>query len=181
MSADSAIPLDSLNDVRSALGAVRGIYGEYAEFFSGVFSRLESVSEAAQTRQQSRDRQLQELQRQQQLWDQDRAILERELEAVRNRAAELNAALAQQKREAEMQQSQWAAELKQMRRTLQQMARRLAAPAEQASVPAAAEFDARPPAPTAGREAEADPVLDSVVAQFQLLQSDSARRRKANG
>ncbi len=177
MPSDSTIQLESLSDVRNALGAVRSAYGECAEFFTGVFARLESVSDAMKTREQSRDRQLLEFQRQQQLWDQERTILERELEAVRNRAAELSEALEQQKRDAATQQTEWAGELKRMRRTLQQMAHRLVERAEMPAPTAAADHDVRPrPSEPAH---DADPVLNSVMAQFEILQNDAARRREA--
>ncbi len=177
MSADSSIQLDSLNDVRSALGSVRGLCGEYVDFFSGVFSRLESASEAVEAREQSRERQLAELQRQQQLWEQERTILERELEAVRNRAAELSEELAQQKRDADAQQAQWSRELKSMRRALQQMSHRLTERVEEPSAPVTAAPPEAPRARPAKTTGAADPVLNSVMAQFELLQSDAARRR----
>ena len=175
MSADSTIPLEGLSDVREALGTVRTIYGECAEFFSGVFSRLESVSDAMKARELARDRQLGEFKRQQQLWDQERTILEHELETVRNRAAELSESLAQQKRDAEMQQNQWAAEFKRMREMLQEMACRMAEGGVETAAPAPTEN--RSHGHPSGSDG-ADPVLNSVMAQFQILQSDAARRRK---
>jgi len=161
--------------VREALGTVRTIYGECAEFFSGVFSRLESVSDAMKARELARDRQLGEFKRQQQLWDQERTILEHELETVRNRAAELSESLAQQKRDAEMQQNQWAAEFKRMREMLQEMACRMAEGGAEAAAPAPSEHHSRrgPSGP-----GEPDPVLNSVMAQFEILQNDAARRRR---
>jgi chromosome segregation ATPase len=175
VSADPATHLDALGHVRDAIGTVRAVHGEYAEFFSGVFARLESVSGAVKVRQQASERELDELRQKQHLWEQERAVLEHELEAVRNRAAELSSALAQQRRDAELQQNQWAAELKGMRKALQQVAHRLAERGEKA--PEAASPGADRPPGTSKVDDVSDPVLNSVMAQFEILQNDVARRR----
>ena len=117
---------------------------------------------------------MQEMQQQHGQVEQERRLLESELEAVRNRAVEMAEMLDEQKRQATQQQGQWTDELKRMRRLLEDMSVRTVrdepvVPVEQQPVP-------RQPAP---RRA-ADPALDSVMAQFEMLQKDLARRR-ANG
>ncbi len=175
MPADSATQLEHLGEVRDALGTICAVHDEYADFFSGVFSRLESMSDVVR----ARDWKIEDLQQQRQLWEQERSALERELEAVRNRAAEMNEAMVQQKHDAELQQSQWSEELKRMRKALQQMAHRLAKCNEEAAAPPSAVANSRSleahvnPAP--------DPVLDSVMAQFEVLRKDVARRRETRG
>jgi len=126
--------------------------------------------------------QFQQMAEQQQGLQRERAELETELEMVRSRAAELTESLAEQKRQASEQQARWADELKRMRHMLEGMSRQLAAGA----------FDSRQldPQPrerpvcevpsAAGPVEVADPVLDSVKAQFEMLQRDLARRRAGN-
>ena len=99
---------------------------------------------------------------------QEHAVVECELDAVRTRAAELAEALDVERRAHNQQQGIWAEELHRMRRVLESLAQRAAAPA---GVPT--------PAPAAAAVGSADPVLDSVMAQFALLQKDVARRRSA--
>jgi len=108
--------------------------------------------------------------------EQERTLLEGELETVRNRAAEMAESLAEQKRGLARQQTQWADELKQMRRLMEALSRRLS---ETPPAPAAAPQPAAPSASgaEAGHSSDDDPVLDSVMAQFQMLQQDLARRR----
>lgn len=108
--------------------------------------------------------------------EQERTLLEGELETVRNRAAEMTESLAEQKRSLARQQIQWADELKQMRHLMEGLSRRLS---EAPPAPAAAPQPASPSAsgPEPGHTSDDDPVLDSVMAQFQMLQQDLARRR----
>ncbi|MDZ7618598.1 MAG: hypothetical protein U1E05_16460 [Patescibacteria group bacterium] len=171
MPADPAIQLDHLGEVRDALAAVCAVHDEYGEFFAGVFSRLESMSDVVR----ARDQQIEELQQQQRLWEQERSALERELEAVRNRAAEMNETITQQKRDAENQQNQWSGELKRVRKALQRMAERGARRDENTFEPSAELVAPRSLASVAAPGP--DPVLDSVMAQFEVLRKDVARRR----
>lgn len=104
---------------------------------------------------------------------QERSELEHELETVRNRAAELAEALAEQKREMSDQQTAWAEELRRMRRLMETMVERQLANTSAAPPPPAEKPAASEPAIPSG-----DPALDSVMAQFEMLQRDVARRRK---
>lgn len=106
---------------------------------------------------------------------QERARLEAELEMVRDRAAEMSEMLAQQKREMAQERSQWTEELKRMRHLLETHSAGAVAPVREVpSAPVVAESHPAPKAPVP----ESDPVLDSVMAQFEMLQKDLARRRK---
>lgn len=123
---------------------------------------------------------LAELEQQRGAWSEERAVLETELDSVRNRAAELTDALDEERRRVAEERKGWAEELRRMRRLLETLADRppptpppLAVPPAQAN-PATA--GSRPPAEA---DAANDPVLHSVMAQFEILQKDLARRRKA--
>jgi chromosome segregation ATPase len=124
---------------------------------------------------------------------QEKAELENELELVRTRAAELHETVAEQKNQLREERSVTTTELKELRRLVEQQAELLAQleppenvrnsmPAPRISIPSKA------PAPSttntvaasaAAEEAEpADPVVNSVMAQFAKLQKDVAQRRK---
>ncbi len=106
-------------------------------------------------------------------WAQERATLETELDAVRNRAAELADTLDNQRQQASGERKDWAEELRQMRQLLESLGQRGAIALPGAAAPAAAASE------PAEAEDSQDPVLDSVMAQFEILQKDLARRRKA--
>jgi uncharacterized phage infection (PIP) family protein YhgE len=127
------------------------------------------------------ERKLAELERQHASLEQDRAVLEKELESVRNRAADLAESLSEQKRITAQQQTQGNSELQRMRELLESLARRdpLAKQTRDDEPPPA---PAEPPTNAAAAKsqassASADPVLGSVLAQFEMLQQDRARRR----
>lgn len=100
----------------------------------------------------------------------ERAALETELELVRNQTAELAETIAAERKQSAEERSEGSAELKRMRRLLELIADRSTA------APASPQAAARPSGDAAG-EPPADPVLDSVMAQFEVLQKDLARRR----
>jgi DNA repair exonuclease SbcCD ATPase subunit len=114
-------------------------------------------------------------------FDQERAALEEELESVRQRCEELSGTVAEQKRQLAEERAEWTAEFRQLRKILDKQSQILAqrvehhAPAPLAVVPAAAAACAAPNG--GGARAPVDPVLGSVMNQFQLLQKDAARRR----
>jgi chromosome segregation ATPase len=105
----------------------------------------------------------------------ERLALETELESLRCRAAELAEALEEQKRQAGQQQTQWVAELRQQRALLTVLASRLT---EQKLAAVQAPAGGRGAARLEG-EGEPDPALASVMAQFEILQQDVARRRSS--
>jgi septal ring factor EnvC (AmiA/AmiB activator) len=196
VSADVLEHSAGLSCLRGALAEIHASHRDCEQFFAEVFEQFDLLSgelgaraqqvaqsalqdrrqeSAADSRRAQLQEQIQQMTRQQALLEQERTQLESELEAVRNRAAETAELLAEQKRLSVQQQSVWADELKRLRCLLEGMSRRLAE-----VLPAA---DA--PRPEAGRKgavqhvpkAAADPALDSVVAQFEILQKDLARRR----
>jgi chromosome segregation ATPase len=116
------------------------------------------------------DQILEDTRQQRASWEQERSAMETELEAVRERAAELAEALAGQKRSATQQQAEWTGELRRMRSLLEAISGQMAQEEGRAS--------AAQPARSNGTGAgSGDPALDSVMAQFQLLQHEVAQRR----
>ncbi len=124
-----------------------------------------------------------QVQEERRLLQQERVVLESELEAVRNRAAEMAETLAEQKRQMAEQRDAWSLELRQMRLLLESLPAQLnshpqpvpvGSPEAEAGMEAVGAVSA--PAVAAG-----DAVLDSVMAQFQMLQKDRARQRENAG
>jgi DNA repair exonuclease SbcCD ATPase subunit len=130
----------------------------------------------------------------------ERAALEEELETVRQRCEELAGTVAEQKRQIAEERAEWTAEFRQLRKILDKQSQLLAqrmdhhAQAPLAVVPAAAACAApngsngangsngsngaaANGANAAAARGAVDPVLGSVMNQFQLLQKDAARRR----
>lgn len=113
-----------------------------------------------------------------------RAVLETELDSVRNRAAEMAETVAVQKGQLAEERAQWSGEFKRMRRLLETLTKRQAAQEEEetadrwspAAVPQGAMQQVAEPVGAVAHGG--DPVLGSVVAQFEMLQKDLARRRK---
>jgi len=188
------------SEMLTALEQTRNQFGQLTEISQQLAAAREELS---QTRQDIRRQQEQlaalsataspqasgeasshalDFQRERSAWEQERAVLETELDSIRNRAADLAQTLEAERRQLAEQRSQWTEELKQMRRMLEELRRQPTAgpgPVEAAAQQAPAE--ASPPEPSQGKPAneENDPVLDSVMAQFEMLQKDLARRRKA--
>ncbi len=135
--------------------------------------------------------------------EQERAALEEELESVRSRAVGMAQSLAEQKKQMAEEHAEWAAELRQLRRILDKQAAWISQHAEMGAVPwahpsgqypppgtdgypnaaaAAAGYGRSHPAgfPAAGGAPprQADPVVGSLISQFELLQKDVARRKE---
>lgn len=111
--------------------------------------------------------------------EQERLVLETELDTVRNRAAEMAETLADQRREMGEERTRWALELKRMRSLLEALAnRQMQPPAVLGPRQPPIEVEAAAPATTPAPAPSDDPVLESVVAQFEMLQKDIVRRRE---
>ncbi len=127
--------------------------------------------------------------------ERERTELESELETVRQRCEELSETVAEQKRQLTDERAEWTAEFRQLRKILDKQSQLLAQRIESvpgtptttttvnfphmaasATAPVAAGASvAAAPAQNAGA---IDPVLGSVMNQFQMLQKDAARRRQ---
>lgn len=188
---------DKLHDVQQAacaqLEGVAGLGGQLTAVCEQLHALGRQVAALEQhmrepatppeeTNQQGRlQRQLTELARRHDALRHERAELETELEAVRVRAAELSEALHEQKKRTTQLESEWAAELRRMRRALELSLRE---PTEGAPAAGRGRTQSRSragggPGGQAGPGADEadDPVLDSVMAQFEIIQRDMARRR----
>jgi chromosome segregation ATPase len=102
---------------------------------------------------------------QQAAWQQDRDGLEAKLEAERQRSAQQNEALAEQRRLAAQQQAELAGELKRMRSLLEVLLNHI-------NQPLVANTGDRTQTASSDNAA-----LESVLAQFEMLQRDLAERR----
>lgn len=124
---------------------------------------------------------LADLEQQRGAWSQERAVLETELDCVRNRAAELTDALEEERRRVAEERKGWAEELRRMRRLLETLADRPSPPATPRGGMPPVQASPAIAGSRLSEEADSanDPVLDSVMAQFEILQKDLARRRKA--
>lgn len=161
---DAAVDTSRLRDQLAQVNAA------LAEARSDVIREQKRAAEAGDPRQSASQQRVHDLER-------ENAALEAELEALRNRAAELAEHLSHGTRVMAEERAQWLGELRQLRRTVErsvqgQIERIVVGPDQ--SHPAATVHEA--PAETAAN----DPVLDSVMAQFELLQRDLTRRRSSN-
>lgn len=118
--------------------------------------------------------------------EQDRIALETELEVVRNRAAELLETLSEQRRQMAEERAHWSGELKRLRRLMEVLLDRQidAAPEYESgngqSRPKVVGYEEQERSHPAAASGAGDPVLDSVTAQFEVLQKDLSRRRRNN-
>jgi hypothetical protein len=134
----------------------------HLERLTGALAELATRQWSAGTEEQLA--QILETTRQQEAaWRQDRAGLEAELEAARQRALEQSEALAVQRSAAAQQQAELSGELKRMRSLLEGILKQMHQPAgAEAGDPAASSENA---------------ALASMLAQFEILQRDLAQRR----
>jgi chromosome segregation ATPase len=144
------------------LARLAGIAAELAE------ARSQSGGEGQPEAQRRFQQMWEDAQQQRIAWEQERIGMEAELEAVRARAADLSEALAEQKRQAAQQQAGLAGELGRMRSLLEALCGQMRGQSVAG--------EARP-TPREAAAAGGDPVLESVLAQFEMLQQDVARRR----
>ena len=183
---ESAAPAFDPSPLEQRLDQLTELIGQLAEAQAAAAAMgSEEATEPDELQQQ-----LDAIEQQRREWDNERTAMVTELEVVRNRAAEMTDLLDQQKRGAEQQQVQWSEELRQMRQLLggimehmeqHEVAAPAAGPAPRA-LAAADDGEGKPEQPSTPSETESsddDPVLDSVMAQFEILQKDIARRKKA--
>lgn len=166
-SADLTRMADDLAATRQELAEARDELRSQREVLSQISFTHDPASDS-----DIRDR-LDRIEQERLNWAQERAALETELDSVRNRAAELADTLDDERQRASGERKDWAEELRQMRQLLQSLSERASSPAPAAAMPISVASE------PAEQEDAQDPVLDSVMAQFEILQKDLARRRKA--
>jgi len=184
---------DSLAGVASELAQTRSELVETRREILLQREKLEVVrteSDQTQTNEQIQD-QLRRAAEERAEMELERRELETELETVRRRAAEISEAFEQQKRQMAEQQAQWTEELRRQRHLLESVTDRLGEGGSTPAVrPQQTREERRPQESPQRREvtkpekqpdsttAADDSVLDSVMAQFEVLQKDLARRRR---
>ncbi len=150
---DRAASSHSFESIQECLQQLTDVSAESAaaQSLSGHDEHLSQVIEA--TRQQ------------QAAWEQDRANLEAQLAAERQRSAEQNEVLTEQRRLTAQQQAELAGELKRMRALLEVLLNNMNQPPEGN--------------PGDGNQASSseNAALETVLAQFEMLQRDLAERR----
>jgi chromosome segregation ATPase len=159
---------DDLAMARNEFQTVRGELARHSEELTTVRSQTLAASQEAEL---SIKNKILDMEQQQSLLEKERAVMETELESVRSRAMEISELLAEQKRMSVPQQSQWADELQQMRTLLETLTRQITETKRQSESSPVVK-------PSSGVAAVAlgDPVLESVLAQFEILQQDRFSR-----
>lgn len=150
---------------------------DLAEAREEIRSQRDLLSQVPQQSEGAGDREihdrLAQMEQEKLAWTQERAVLETELDTVRDRAAELSGALDEERQRAQGDRKGWTDELRQMRQMLQSLSEQQGSRVPDAGVTSPVDSE-----PSAESDSQ-DPVLDSVMAQFEILQKDLARRRKA--
>ena len=168
------LPVESSSPTAAA---IESLNGQFAQQFLALHERIQALQQDPPEAQE-----LDALR-------QERLELETELELVRARSAELQETVSRQKRELAAQRAEVNEELKELRTLIAEQGELFAHHEPGASEPAvhhepAAEKHSSPAAsgPVAVHEhplaKPADPVVNSVMAQFAKLQRDIAQRRK---
>lgn len=164
--------LQELQQQREEIQGVRQITEQQTEAITAALTQHQTEGGAPRDETEENLRQLEQQHAQ---VEQERRMLESELESVRNRAAEMSESLTRQKHEMTRQQADWSKELKHMRCAIEGISEGMIAGSSPAVAPGPAPVKQSAEAPLAMDDA--DPVLDSVMAQFEMLQKDLAKRR----
>jgi hypothetical protein len=103
------------------------------------------------------------------------AAMQKEFQALRCELSRYGDQLSEQKSMSDTRQNQWADDLRQMRSMLENLVRQTTESKRRAEAPAAAK-----PQSAVAAAASGDPVLESILAQFEVLQQDRLFRRPDN-
>jgi chromosome segregation ATPase len=114
--------------------------------------------------------------------EQERTALETELEMVRSRAAELTETLDQERKQMAQDRAEWSSELKQLRRLLERQARLATTPVPpgERQVQRAPDADVEHTGNGVQAPRRSDPVVGSVLAQFDRIRQQRLAARAAN-
>ena len=169
----TAIRCQTLAASQEVESSIRNKISEMDEHRSLLEKEREAMEKAVESNITNK---IHDIDQQQSLLEKDRAAMEKELAAVGNKAAEIADLLAEQKRMSVPQQGQWAEEMQQMRALLENMNRQIAQSKRHAESSPAVK-----PLSGVAAVASSDPVLESVLAQFEVLQQDRVFRRSEGG
>jgi chromosome segregation ATPase len=164
---------ETQTQMREFQGQAQQAWDSVRKALEDLATRSESVQGGGMDHQRL-EQILDDARQQRAAWEQERAALEAELETVRNRSAELAETLSEQKRLSAQQQAEWSSELKRMRSLLEAISGQMVQDGSGTAATRSARGET-----AAG--AAADPVLDSVMAQFAMLQQEVTQRRAARG
>lgn len=165
----SAISSQSISASQEVQSSIKDEIRQMDEQRSLLEKECAAMEKAAESNIQNK---IQDVERQQALLENQRAAMEMELASVGDKAARIADMLAEQKRISAPQQAEWVENLLQMRAMLENLTRQFAQGKRQ--------VEASPPVirqTGVAAAASADPVLESVLAQFEVLQQDRVFRR----
>jgi hypothetical protein len=158
-----------LSTARNEFQNMRGELARHSEALMAASSQSRTVSQEAKAGIINK---ISDVEQQQSLLDTKREALAEELECVRSLAETMAALLAEQKRSSDTGQNQWSEELRQMRSMLESLTGQI----DEGKVPVESSPAVKPESGV-GAVALTDPVLESVLAQFEVLQQDRFSRR----
>ena len=165
----SAIRSQSIAAWQEVRSSIKDKIREMDEQRSLLEKERAAMEKAAESNIQDK---IHDVEQQQALLEKEREAMEKELASVGNKAEEIAGLLAEQKRASGPQQPAWAEDLLEMRAMLENLTRQVAQERRQTE-----------PSAHANRQsgfaaaANSDPVLESVLAQFEVLQQDRIFRR----
>jgi chromosome segregation ATPase len=187
---------DDLAARRDEFETVRSEIARHNEEMAALRSQMQAAQQDVEA---SLKNKMLDLDQQQSLLEKDRALMEAGLESVCSRATEMGELLDEHKRVAAEQESNWVEEIQQMRSMLESLAnhaeedkrqieeeqhraeqdkRQAMQERRQTDYERRAADSSVPKAPVGvAGVAMADPVLESVLAQFEILQQDRHSRR----
>jgi len=140
--------------------------------------RSEQTEAGRPATDQETEAQIRRLQEERDELVQQQRLLAAELDTVRSRAAEMAERLAHEESRTAAERARWGEELKRMRQVIESFTRQQAEQPPSAIRPTASAETAPAARPQQDVPLQADPVLGSVMAQFEMLQRDVAERRK---
>lgn len=160
--------------LQAELAQAREESGRQAERIESLRAEVASA-QSVPTSGREDDALREQLQQERTAFAHERNGLESELETIRNRAADLTELIETQKREMATERAGWTDEFKRLRHMLENRLQSQPAPSNRISHADDPQPQAPETAPT--QPGAGDPVLDSVMAQFEMLQKDLIRRR----
>jgi hypothetical protein len=166
--------------IKSALEEIHACNEDYSTFLSREFDELDSLCQSLISSEKAADNAAKERPESAPAATipgaaEKLAAMQQEFQALRGELARHGDLLSEQKSMSDARQCQWADELRQMRTMLENMFRQTAEGKRRAEPPAAAK-----PQSTVAAAASGDPVLESILAQFEVLQQDRLFRRPDN-
>lgn len=160
---------DDLAATRNEFQSVHGELVRHSQELEAVRTQTLAASQEVEV---SIKNKIHDMEQGQSWLEKEREVMEAELELVRSRAAEMAELLAERKQSDDPRQNQWVEELGQMRTLLESLTALIVESKKQPD----AVSPVKPPTGVAA-VAMNDPILESVLAQFEILRQDRVLRR----